>query len=298
MVGAIQKSLLTDSLRKIGLWTALLCCAVAAEASVNDRPFFRSTATVVVFGASDFNDNGGVAPVVVDFLSLEAGVSNQAAPDLISLDGRTINFNSQQFNPIFSEAAGGNEYQINNAVSGGEFSSSAPGQILDVSDSYNAFELDEDTDVDLLNGGARASRFFVASNAAFDIYALADNLDTSGAFDALDLSNIRYRLRVQTTGGGGANRWGVRAQDPSVGGDGIILAQTNRIRLDAIAPNPVKVFDGGRRTAAQPGSLIQQAVSFQSRYNLIGSGINANNYDLSLGAGSIAADVTYTVYVP
>ena len=278
--------------------TLLGALSVVASASVIDRPFFRSNATVVVFGASDFSNTGGTAPVVYDFLQLEDGVSGTEANDLIAADGRPINFNDGLFNAIFNEDAGGTEFQINDAVSGGEFNTTGPNQILNATDSYNAFTLDEDTDIDLLDNGSRSSRFFVASNTAFDLYAHADNLETAGTFDTLDLSNIRFRLRVQTTGGNGTNRWGERAQDPSVGGTGIVLPQTNAIRLDAISEGPTQVFDGGRRTAAEPGSLFEQAVSFQARYNLLGSDINANNYDFSLGAGSIAADVTYTVYVP
>jgi len=290
--------MLGGSMKTLALCAVGFGCAVFADASVNDRPFFRNMATVVVFGASDFNDNDGAAPVVVDFLLLDEGVTGQAAPDLIALDGRTINFNTGQFNPIFSEEAGGIEFQVNDAVFGGEFNTTGPNQILNATDSYNAFGLDDDTDIDLLDNGSRASRFFVASNAAFDIYAEADNLQTSGTFDALDFSNIRYRLRVQTTGGGGANRWGERAQNTAVGGEGIILPQTAAIRLDSISSGPTKVFDGGQKTAEEPGTLIQQAVSFQSRYNLLGADIDATNYDFSLGSGSIAADVTYTVYVP
>ena len=285
---------------KFVLAVGLASYASFASASVLDRPYFRADATVVMWGATDFNEDGGIAPVVVDFLHLKDGVSGQAGADLITLDGRPINLNSGQFNPIFSEESGGNEFQINDAVSGGEFNTAAPNQILDANDSYNAFELDDDTDVDLLNAGARASRFFVASNAPFDIFAHADNLQSTGAFSVLDFSNIRFRLRVQVTGGGVAagTRWGDRAQDPSVGGIGIVLPQDNSIRLDSISSGPTKVFDGGRKTAAAPGTLMEQSIGFQSRYNLLGADINANNYDLSLGAGTIAADVIYTVFVP
>lgn len=299
MVGLENKTRSLKVMKKALLFTCAMTLSGVAAASVIDRPFFRANATVVVFGASGFNNEGGTAPVVYDFLHLENDVSGTAATDLIAVDGHPINFNNGQFNAIFNEDAGGTEFQINDAVSGGEFNTTGPNQILNSTDSYNAFTLDEDTDIDLLNVGNRASRFFVASNTAFDLYAHADNLETTGAFNTLDLSNIRYRLRVQTTGGGtGVNRWGQSAQDPSVGGVGIVLPQTAAIRLDAISSGPTQVFDGGRRTAAEPGSLFDQAVSFQSRYNLLGSTIDASNYDLSLGVGSIAADVTYTVYVP
>ena len=304
MLQGIQNKMRVGRLKTYVITTALLSLVGVASASVLDRPFFNANATVIVFGADGFNEEGGTAPVVFDFLNLDFGVSGQAAPDLISFDGRTINFNAGRFNPIFSEQAGGNEFQINDAVSGGEFNTAAPNQILNADDSYNAFVLDDVTDIDLLNGGARASRFYVASNSAFDIFAQADNLTTSGTFDTLDLSNIRYRLRFQVTGGGGEGRWGVNAQDPSIGGQGIVIgedqdiANAPRATLDDISAGPTQVFDGGQRTAARPGGIISQAVSFQSRYNLLGADINANNYDLSLGAGTIAADITYTVYVP
>lgn len=298
MVEMTNKNRSIACLKSLMMLTCVIGLSGVATASVIDRPFFRSNATVVVFGANDFNDNGGTAPIVFDFLHLENGASGTAATDLIDLDGRPINFNGGLFNAIFSEDAGGNEFQINDAVSGGEFNSTGPNQILNATDSYNAFTLDEGTDVDLLNEGNRSSRFFVASNTAFDLYAHADNLETTGAFDVLDLSNIRFRLRYQVTGGTGTNRWGDRAQDPAVGGAGIILPQTTAIRLDAISSGPTQVFDGGRRTAAEPGALIEQSVGFQARYNLLGSSITSTNYDFSLGAGSIAADVTYTVYVP
>ena len=41
---------------------------VPAQASVNDRPFFRADSIVIVFGASDFEEEGGVAPVVYDLI--------------------------------------------------------------------------------------------------------------------------------------------------------------------------------------------------------------------------------------
>ena len=68
--------------------------------------------------------------------------------------------------------------------------------------------------------------------------------------------------------------------------------------LDDLDGAPIKVFDGGRRTASAPGSIMQHAVSFQSRYNLRGSAITGNNYDFSMGVGSVSADITYTIYTP
>jgi hypothetical protein len=191
------------------------------------------------------------------------------------------------------------EYQINDQTFGGAFNSTAPHQTLDANDSYSAFGLDETTDIDLLGGGNRASRFYVASNVPFDIFGQASNLTATGDFSTMDYTNIRYRLRYQVSGGGGANRWGQGAQDPAPSGNGITYGQNGTLfTLDGLVAAPVKVFQGERRTARINGSIMDHAVSFQSRYNLRGSTINGNNYDFSQGTGSIGADVTYTVYTP
>ena len=269
-----------------------------ALADVIDRPYFKANSLVIVFGADDFEENGGTAPVVFDFLTLDNLGSGVAGNDLIAADGRSINYNSGRYNPIQSGDNSGWEFQINDTTFGGAFNSTAPHQTLDANDSYTAFGLDDTTDVDLLGGGNRASRFFVTSNTAFDVYGQADNFQATGDFSGLDYSNIQYRLRYQVSGGGGANRWGQNAQDPGVGGSGVVLGQNNGFTLDDMAGTPVKVFDGGRRTARSRGSIMQQAISFQSRYNLRGAGITGNNYDFSMGVGSVSAEITYTIYTP
>lgn len=295
-----------DKQTKYGILSATIAlglCGVSAtlaNASVLDRPFFRANAVVIVFGASDFSENGGEAPVVFDFHLLDDATSGQAAPDIIGLDGRSINFNTGQYNPISSGEGSGWEFQINGATFGGQFNSSGPHQTLDENDSYNAFGLDDGTDIDLLGNGARASRFFVTSNVAFDIYGEATDLQTSGDFSALDYTNIRYRFGYAVSGGGnGANRWGDNAQDPAPGGNGVTYgAGPGTQTLDGLASGPIKVFDGGRRTARETGSIMTQAVGFRSQYNLLGASINGNTYDFSQGTGTIAADVTYTIYTP
>ena len=283
---------------------AMLCASAivpsTVSASVIDKPYFKANSIVIVFGADDFEENGGVAPVVYDFYLLDDATPDTEALDLIGADGRTINYNTQSYNPIQSGSASGWEFQINDATSGGVFNSSAPHQTLDANDSYTAFGLDNDTDIDLLGGGARASRFFVASNTPFDVYGHATNLVTSGDFSSLDYTNIRYRLRYQVNGGGGVNRWGDSAQDPAIGGLGVIVGQDSGplFTLDDISAGPTKVFDGGQRTAASEGSIMSHAVSFQSRYNLLGAAFGSNGYDFSLGTGAISADIVYTIYTP
>lgn len=289
----------------MGAWAGATALAViltlsvqGAYADVIDRPYFKANSLVIVFGADDFEDNGGVAPVVFDFVTLDSLGSGVEGNDLIAADGRSINYNTNRYNPIQSGDNSGWEFQVNDATSGGTFNSSASHQTLDANDSYTAFGLDDATDIDLLGNSNRASRFFVASNTAFDIYGQADNFAATGDFAGLDYTNIRFRLRYNVSGGGGINRWGQSAQDPAVGASGVVLGQNNGFTLDDMAGAPVKVFDGGRKTARTRGSIMQQAIGFQSRYNLRGAGITGNNYDLSMGVGSISADITYTIYTP
>jgi hypothetical protein len=277
----------------VGLIGIALAAGEIAEAGTVDRPFFRASSVVVVVGASDFSENGGTAPVAVDF-NLLTSASGTAANDLIADDGYATNFNTGAFHPIAGGAESGYEFDILNPTSGGAFISAGPHQLLDANDAYTEFGLDDTTDIDLANGN-RASRFLVASNTAFDIYAHASDLTATGDFSALDYSNIRYRLRLQVSGGSGVWRWGQRAQSPATGGSGIINSVND---LNDMAGGPVKVFDGGRKTAQSRGTLLQHAVSFQSRYRLQGAGGLINNYDLSMGTGELAATVTYTVYTP
>ena len=265
-----------------------------ALAGALDRPFLRASAIVVVMGGDDFSENGGTAPFAVDFNLLNSA-SDTPANDIIGGDGVAMNFNTGQWNAISNGTDSGYEYDIIDPVSGGIFTSVGPHQTLDANDIYSEFELDDDTTIDLVTGN-RGSRFLVASNAPFDIYAEASELVATGDFSAFDYSNIRYTLRVRVTGGGGGIwRHGDSAQNPSNGGSGII---TSVNRLSLMSAGPTKVFDGGRRTAASRGTLLQQAVGFQSRYRLRGAGSAVNNYDLSMGAGALGATVTYTVYTP
>ena len=281
---------------KVGALLAT-CAAISLPAlgAALDRPFIRVSSIVILMGANDFSDNGGEALFAVDFNVLDNVPSGTAAPDIIGLDGVTMNYNTGRFNAAESGIGSGYEFEITDPVSGGTFTSAGPHQTLDENDSYSAFEIDDTTSVDLTLGN-RASRFLVVSNTQFDIYAQASNLVATGDFSALDYSNIGYRLRVQRRGGGGAWRWGERAQNPTTGGTGIVNAVND---LGDMSSGFTKVFDGGRRTAAQRGTLLQQAVSFQSRYNLQGVGaLGLGNYDLSMGAGELGATVTYTVYTP
>jgi len=270
---------------------------MTAAASFIDRPFFRALPLVVVIAATEDEANGGVAPVAVDFNLLTPASSGFAAPDLIGVDGFVFNSNSG-FDPGHNTSGGATRLELDNETSGGRFRNPGGGDIdfLEASDSLTAFGLDETTDINMRQA-RNVSRFLVVSNAAFDVYAQASNLTRTGDFTALNYENIGFRARLNRSGGSGLGRWGDAAQNPAIGGDGI---DTDLDDLGDLSAGPTKLFDGGRRTARFPGSLLEQAVSFNIRYALSQTpdASNLNSYDFSLGTGTIGADVTYTVYTP
>jgi len=91
------------------------CFVVPASADVVDRPYFKASSIVIVFGADDFEENGGEAPVVYDFYLLDDVPSGIIGNDIIGVDGRTINYNTGRYNPIQDGSGSGWEFQINNA---------------------------------------------------------------------------------------------------------------------------------------------------------------------------------------
>lgn len=99
--------------------------------------------------------------------------------------------------------------------------------------------------------------FFVASNAPFDIFDETTNLTTSSDLSSLDYSNIRYNFLEFPPNSA--------AQRPSIGGNGIVLggAESNNTLAD-LALGPVKVFDGGQKTALNPGNIFSQSALFAS----------------------------------
>ena len=268
-----------------------------ALASIIDRPFFRANALVVVIGSTEDEANGGVAPVVVDFNLLDQSASGSAAVDLIGIDGFVFNSNSG-FDPGHDFSGGATRLDINDELSGGNFSNPGDGDIdfLEETDSLTAFELDAATDLNVRQA-RNVSRFLVASNVAFDIFVESTDLTRTGDFTDLDFENIGFRALLNRSGGSGAGRWGDNAQNPAIGGDGIDDTLND---LGDFSDGPVKLFDGGRRTARFPGTLLEQAVSFNIRYSLaLGpDAANINDYDFSIGSGTIGAQVSYTVYAP
>lgn len=270
---------------------------VMTYASTLDRPFFRALSLVVVVAATEDEANGGVAPIAVDFNLLTPASSGSAAPDLIGDDGFVFNSRAG-FLPGQDFSGGASRLDIENQTSGGNFTNPGGGDIdyLEDTDRLTAFGLDDTTDVNVRRS-RNVSRFLVASNAPFDIFAQATNLTKTGDFAALDYENIGFRARINRTGGTGAGQWGTSAQNPTAGGTGIDRTIQD---LADISAGPTKIFDGGRRTARLPGTLLEQSISFNIRYALSETpdAENINAYDFSMGVGTIGADVTYTVYTP
>ena len=296
------------SLKKLALVGGMAASLLAgtAYASVIDRPFFQVLGVVVVWGA-DGNAAGANAPVVSDFVLLTEGSGNAGA-DLIGGTAQdTFTVLTGSLSPILAGEAGSGTVvdPVTGRTSGaagvteGTGAGSVAG-VLDATDSLAAFGVDNSTDVDgLIN--QHTSSFYVASNAAFDIYAKAENLvgtgdfDTTAATPSVGYEDISLSMAVVagTATTDGTITFGANSQNPGDFVNGVETAAGEG--LDSMTGvDGLKVFDGTQRTAASVGTLAQQSVRFDNTYTF-GDG---TGYDLSLGAGSITADVTYTIFVP
>ncbi|WP_371398318.1 hypothetical protein [Fretibacter rubidus] len=290
------------SIKKIALASgvAVSLMASTAYASVIDRPFFQVLGVVVVWGGTDFDENSGTAPVVSDFVLLTPATGTAGA-DLITGDVYSVVTGS--LDPISDSgtAVDGTATfdPVTGETSGGTFTDNGTAGVLDAADTLTAFGLDATTDVSGGLVGSHNSSFYVASNAAFDIFAQSSNVVATGDFltDGLDDENISFAMSIETSGtDGGLAFGGATAQDPSTGGTGVVATIDS---LDDMSTQ-TKVFDGGQRTAAAPGSLTEQSVRFDSVYTLDSDTGTAGvqGYDLSMGVGTLQADVTYTIFVP
>jgi len=286
--------------------------AGTAYASVIDRPFFQVLGVVVVWGGTDFGDatngvdaNGdpipapGQAPVVSDFVLLTPA-SGSAGADLIA--GDVFSVVTGSLDPISTAGTAVDPNAVVDPItgetSGGAFTDGGTSAgVLDAGDTLAAFGLNANTDVADGLVASHNSSFYVASNAAFDIFAETSNVAATGDFatNGLDASNITFAMDITVAGDDGL-AFGGNAQDPSTGGDGVVAAIDSLDDLNTQS----KVFDGGRRTAASVGNLAAQSVRFNSTYSLDSDTATAGvqGYDLSQGVGTLSADVTYTVFVP
>ncbi len=280
------------TLKKLAIATgvAAAIAAPASQASIIDHPFFRVLGVVIVWGGT--SDTSTTA-VVSDFV-LMTPASNNPGADIIAADGRAVITGTLNGAPAVNAA--GSIMDITNPLGAAPtFTDGGTPGYLDAADTLTAFTLQNSTDVDLSNSDVEHS-FYVASNTAFQIRAIADSLNVTGDFSTgtpLTLADIGYDLDV-TVNGGGANgelAFGAAAQNPHSGGTGVLLAANSTLDdISALTP----VFTGDQRTASGTGTITTQSVRFDATYTLGGT----NGYDLSMGAGLIEADVTYTIYVP
>jgi hypothetical protein len=277
----------TTSFKKIASLVAATLVAGAAghaSAAVSDRVYFAAAPVVLVWGT----DGSGNPAVVSDFVLLTTA-SGTAGADLTAANVIPVVTGSMTAVP---QAPTGNSiFTVNNPAgapaAGGTFVDGGSAGLLDAADTYTAFGLGATTALGFATG-PQAHSFYVASNAAFDIFAQTGAATYTGTFTAVTvpLTAITWSMAIATSGTDGAVAWGgASAQDPTTGGTGVIAA-TN---LNAFT-SATKVFDGGRRTAAAAGAILAQSVRFTAQYGL--------TYDLSMGSGSVSVPVTYTVYTP
>jgi len=286
------------SFKKLALVGGVAASLMAgtAYASVIDRPFFQVLGVVVVWGA---DDTATSAPVVSDFVLLTPA-SGSAGADLIADNVSTVVTGS--LTPVDGSTASGD---LDATSFGGAFddTTGTTSGVLDAGDTLSAFGITNATDFDsdVANGGTHRSSFYVASNAAFDIYAVASNLQKTGDFSAdtnMGLDDIELAMSLAPTGVAttdGAITFGAQSQVPGTVEAALVAGETlDQMTTGSAGVNGLKVFDGTDRTAANRGTLVEQSVRFDNVYTLGG----AAGYDLSMGSGTISADVTYTVFVP
>ena len=259
---------------------------VPAQASIVDNPHFKVLGLVIVWGA----DSLGAAPIASDFV-IDTGSGATAAAsgdaDLIGADVHTVVTGSLTATP--TSLAGSTPFDVTGATTGGGTTDSNSDGVLDAADTFGAFGLDSTTDVDLAGAAVSNSSFYVASNTAFAIDAQAVVVGTATNFT---LADVGYAMSVTQSGTDSTLAFGGNSQFPHSGGatSGVSSAVTDLGDLSTAA----NVFTGNRRTAATAGSIVDQSVRFDVVYSLGGG----TGYDLSMGAGEIEADVTYTVFVP
>ena len=101
-----------------------------------------------------------------------------------------------------------------------------------------------------------------------------------------------------TVSGDDGLAFGSAAQDPSLGGIG--PEPTLTTLGDFRGGASVKVYDGGRRTAASAGTISEQSVRFDLSYALDGDAniAGVQPFDLSFGNGTISMFMVYTVFAP
>ncbi|MEO1661750.1 MAG: hypothetical protein AAFR51_12225 [Pseudomonadota bacterium] len=246
---------------------AVATFAAPTQAGIIDRPHFKVEPIIIVWAAGA-DDTGGV---VTEFI---VG-ADKPGTDLIAEDGQAVNTGT--LTPT-DDALGTLNSLIdvtNNVASDLDLVGASAG-------SLNAFSATE-----TLTGSTPSweSSFYVATNTAFSIDATATETFNDGDFTLADIS---FSLSNDATSGTvGSISWGAQNQSPNG-------AFPEVAHLGELGGVGTPVYDGsgdGQRTAGGSGSIADQSVRFDAVYTF-----TPNGYDLSMGAGEIQADVTYTFY--
>lgn len=265
----------------LGLFMQAGGFSMSAQTVVNPR--FEAPGLVIVWAG----DANGDAPIVSDFI-VDTGTGTTGASsgdaDFIDTDVHTVITGG--LTPV-GTGNNGSPLRITNIAGGRLNLDSQPNGVLDAGDTFDAFELRGNSDVNT-NRAEIFSSFYVASNTGFSIDAQATPL---GATTPGDFGRIRLQLRVTESGNDGL-AFGASAQFPSTANTPAGGTRANNRRLSELL-NPIRVFQGNRRTARTPGTIAQQSVRFDARYRY-----NSGRYDLSDGVIDAEAEVVYTVYVP
>lgn len=263
--------------------------ALPASAAITDGPRFRVAGLVVVWGSDDATASANV-PIVSDFV-IDTGTGASAATsgdtDLIIGDVHTVVTGSlQPVSDSWSGAQGAPMILRNLAGQPNQLTDTNADGVMDGADGFGAFRLRQASDTNTRRMEIETS-FYVASNAAFNIDAVALPI---GSTTALDLERVRLTLTTTQTGDDGI-AYGSAAQYPNSGGP-TGGSQANNRRLSTLIAGR-RVFQGNQRTAAARGSLAEQSVRFDLNYRY-----RSGNVDLSDGAFEVNSEVIYTVYMP
>ena len=264
-----------------------LLLPMASPASVTDSPAFNVIGAVIVWSA----DNGGSAPVAVDFITNTGTGATAAASgdtDLIAGDSHTVVTGSLVSTFDGVNSAGTMPFRIEDPINGNFITDSNGDGITNASDSFSAFDLTGSTNA-AVDGTTSRSSFYVASNTPFSIDAQSQ-FSPGTSFIFLFITTLD--MAVTLSGDDGLS-FGSAAQYPHSAGPNGGLTGTRTLWSLFGGAN---VFTGNQRTAASRGSIADQSVRFDLAYS-IGAG-SLTGYDLSLGTFDFEVDVTYTVYIP
>lgn len=276
-------------LRKLALLAPVGSSLLPGNAQILDRPNFNVQGMVIVWGA----DSGSQTPILSDFI-IDSGTGtnafNSGDVDLVGGDVHTVVTGTlSATQDSFSGATGGMPFLITN-TSNGTISTDSDGDgRVSSADTITPFDLRLGTDTQI-DATKQYSSFYVASNVPFSIDAQVFAPQTG--LDLILLLVTRLQLSA-TTIGNGEIAFGSSAQLPHSGGGQSGFAPQRRLWDYRRARN---IFTGNQRTAAAPGSLLDQSVRFDAEYSIRAA--NLSGYDLSLGTFDFQVDVVYRVFVP